>query len=284
MNSQRSHPADMADSAEGPTRTAASTPAPGKSATTAEIQRQYTRYLRDPDNAPLPSGTDAMRMRLCAVHFRAKLCHLLRLRMPGLVGALGKDRTLALLNDYVRLPRMSLGGGSSFEDSFLRWLKDECAAPALPPWIPDFVEFTLAAMQVKSPPVDSGLALDSDGDLLAGVPVFSEPARLLCLGWPVHRVDGDFNPNTGANPKEPTWLIVYRNRRGEGGYLELNRMAADVVARVRDNFTGRTGAEILADANAGFSFNDPGAVLRDGFGILEALRQRDIILGTRAPR
>ena len=256
---------------------------PEESATTAEIQRQYTRYLRDPDNAPLPQGTDPMRMRLCARQFRTKLLHLLHIRMPGLVGALGRDRTLALLHDYVRLPRVSLGGESSFEGSFLRWLKEECAARALPPWIPDLVEFSLAAMQVKPPPDDSGLALDRDGDLLAGVPVFSEPARLLRFGWPAHRIGEDFSPGTGARPTEPTWLIVYRNRRGDGGYLELNRMAAHVAASVRDNAEGRTGAEILADAYAGFPPSDPAAVLRDGLGILEALRQRDIILGTRAP-
>ncbi len=246
----------------------------------AEIQRQFTRYLRDPENSPLPPGTDAVYMEMYARHYRDKLYRVLENWMSGLVDSLGKKRVIALLNEYVRLPRESLYGVSSFEDAFCRWLKSESQALELPRWIPDLADYSLAIKEVNALEEISEDGIDSEEDLLAGIPVFSELAKLLCFEWPVHRIGEDFIPET--KPLEPVWLIVYRNRQGRCSYLELNRLAADIAARVRDNVDGCSGEEILIESESGFSLAEPAARVQEGIGILEALRKRDIILGVRA--
>lgn len=246
----------------------------------SDIQRQFTRYLRDPGRAPLPTGTDLRGMRFYARSYRRKLRRLLETRSPVLAEVLGGDTLSSLIDDYVRLPREWLGGKSSFEEAFVQYLDEESAGRGLPPFIPELAHFSMKATLVPgSPGVIEDNDFDRDGDLLGSVPVFSPVAKLLTYEWPVHRIGADFLPET--RPAQATRLIVYRDRKGHVGWIELNRWAADIALRVKDNAVGRTGAEILTESGIHNPLLDRGSLMREGRDILEALRQRDVIIGAR---
>ena len=246
----------------------------------ADVRLRFARHVRDPQNAPLPPGVDRRRMEIYAQAYRFKLARALNLEMPALAGALGEDDLTALIDDYARLPRVSLSGTATLSEAFVRFLEETATERGLPPWTLELAHF--CSMGGVVPGSDREItddAADRGGDLLAGVPVFSPLARLRTFEWPVHRIGADFRPE--AKPPQPTRLILYRNRRHEGGYVELNAMAAEIAERVRDNAAGRTGAEILAEVAGNHPGTEPRALLRDGLGILEALRERDIVLGVR---
>lgn len=246
-----------------------------------DIQRQFTSYLRDPENAALPAGADPRRMRFYVKAYRTKLVFLLAKRVPALIRALGRDETLSLIDDYVRLPREAASGKSSFEESFVDYVKETGAGRGLRPFIPDLADFCIRGLAILESAREIGDDdVDRNGDLLAGVPVFSELAEVLACEWPVHRIGAELPPE--AVPRQPTWLVLYRDREGGAGYLELNRPAADIALRVRDNAAGKTGEEILADPGNRNPLHDPDSLMRDGLGVLESLRQRDIIIGVRA--
>lgn len=246
----------------------------------SDIQRQFTRYLRDPDNAPLPAGADRQRMKFYARSYRAKLGYLLEMRHPRLVEALGGDALPSLLDDYVRLPRQSLGGKSTFEEAFVQYLEEESAGRELPPCIPELAHFSMqTALILNSARKIEDDGIDPDGDLLGCTPVWSAVAELLVYEWPVHRIGADFLPE--ARPRQPTRLIVYRDRRNRGGYIELNEQAADIAVRVRDNAIGRTGEEILREIGNDNLRLDWCTPMQQGLEILEALRRRDIVIGVR---
>lgn len=244
----------------------------------SDIQRQFTRYLRNPDRAPLPAGTDRLGMRYYAKSYRRKLHYLLETSMPALAATLGREALSSLVDDYVRLPRESLGGKSTLAEAFVQFLGKASAGRGLPPFIPELAHWSMKATLV---PVsqrnieDNGL--DRDGDLLRRVPVFSPVAELLTYEWPVHRIGADFLPAT--KPARATHLIVYRNRRDHGGWIELNRWAAEIARQVRDNAAGKTGVEILADNHLRHPLLVGHSPVHEGRVILEALRQRDIIVG-----
>lgn len=246
----------------------------------SDIQRQFTRYLRDPGRAPLPADADPRGMRFYAKSYRRKLHHLLEMRAPALMEVLGRDASSSLIDDYVRLPRESLGGSSTFEEAFVQYLEDESAGRGLPPFIPELAHFSMKATLVSGSPREiEDEDLDRDGDLLGRVPVFSPLAELLTYEWPVHRIGADVRPET--KPAQATRLIVYRDRRGYGGWIELNGPAAEIARQVRDNAAGKTGAEILTDSESRNPLLDRRSLMREGRDILEALRRRDIIVGAR---
>ncbi|MDE0451661.1 MAG: putative DNA-binding domain-containing protein [Gammaproteobacteria bacterium] len=245
-----------------------------------EIQRQFTKHLRDPDNAAPPAGADPRRMRIYARFYRAKLVRLLERVMSPLTEALGRDELFALIDDYVRLPRVALGGKSSLEESFADYIKEVSAGRGLRPFIPELADFcvrTIAILDSIREIREDGI--EPNGDLLRGVPVFSELAEVMAYEWPVHRIGAKFLPE--ARPVQQTWLVVYRDRRGAGGYVELNGLAATIALRVRDNAVGKTGQEILADTAKGSFHHETSSLMRAGLDVLEALRQRDIIIGVR---
>ena len=240
-----------------------------------EVQRQFTRYLRDPDNAPPPPGADARRMRIYAKHFRSKLARNLRKFLPAVTSVLGEEQFQTLIDDYVRLPRQSPGGKSNLSESFLHWLDAECGSRGLPPFLSDLTDYHMKIEALFNSDArfrEDGVA--REGDLLSGVPVFSELAAILRYRWPVHRIGADFAPK--AAPESPTYLLIYLDRRFNGGYLELNRQAVEIAVRIRDNTAGKTGAQLLADAGI-----DLDSAQRDGSEILQDFRERDIVIGVR---
>ena len=246
----------------------------------SDIQRQFTHYLRDPNRAPLPAGADPRGMRFYARSYRHKLRRLVEMHSSILAETLGRDALSSLIDDYVRLPRESLGGNSTFEEAFVQYLEEESASRGLPPFIPELAHFSMKATLVSGSPREiEDDDLDRDCDLLGRVPVFSPVAELLIYEWPVHRISAEFLPET--KPAQPTRLIVYRDRRGHEGWIELNRWAADIALRVRDNPAGRTGAEILTDSRFHNPLLDGHSLMREGRDILDALSRRDIIVGVR---
>lgn len=246
----------------------------------SDIQRQFTHYLRNPSCAPLPTGTDLREMRFYARSYRRKLRHLLETRWPTLAETLGRDMLSSLIDDYVRLPRESVGGKSTLEEAFVQYLEEESPRRGLPPFMPELANFSMVATLVTGSPREiEDDDLDRDGDLLGRVPVFSPLAELLTYEWPVHRIGADFLPKT--KPAQATRLIVYRDRRGHGGWIELNQWAAEIALQVKDNVIAKTGAEILVDSRNNNPLLDRHSLMREGAVILKALQRRDIIIGVR---
>ena len=253
----------------------------------SDIQRQFTRYLRDPSRAPLPAGADRRSMDFYARHYRKKLHRFLEGRWPVLAAVLGRDALSDLIDRYVRLPRESLGGKSSFDEAFLHYVEEQCATLGLAPFVAELANFSMQAAQIFYSPLEIGDDdLEGDGDLLGRVPVFSPWARLLEYNWPVHRINADFFPPTGPAPI--TRLILYRDRRDHAGWIELNAWAAEIARQVRDNAVGRTGRELLTDSQVRHPFLDRHCLVREGQAILEEFRRRDIVTWVRkgmpAPR
>lgn len=248
-----------------------------------DVQRQITRYLREPEKSPLPQGADARRMKHYARQFRGKLTRSLKQSLPVLISVLGEKEFHSLLDDYARLPRESLSGKTTLAGSFLHYVDSESDNRGLSPLVSELVDFCARVETLFNSDARIGEDdVDREGDLLAGVPVFSELAEVLSYRWPVHAIRADQPP--AEAPASPTWLIIYRDRRFHEGYLELNRQAAEIALRIRDNAAGRTGAQLLADADADNPGIAPGVSREAGGEILEFLRKRDIVTGVRKQR
>jgi hypothetical protein len=128
-----------------------------------------------------------------------------------------------------------------------------------------------------SPRSGSVSLADPNGDLIAGVPVASPLAWTLAYDYPVHRISPEFQP---AEPgAQPTCLIVYRTRQDEVKFMEVNAITARLMQLINEQ--PATGREQLMRVAAELQHPQPEAVIAEGVRILEGLRERDILLGTR---
>ena len=120
--------------------------------------------------------------------------------------------------------------------------------------------------------------IDPEGDLLAGVPVLSPLAWPLAYRFPVQRISPNDKPHQA--PEEPTYLVVYRDRRDEVGFIELNPVAARLLERIAEE-RDKSGRELLDDIAKELQHRNPEAVIDGGLEIMAQLRAKDVLLGIR---
>ena len=104
--------------------------------------------------------------------------------------------------------------------------------------------------------------------------MLSPLAWTLGYRYPVHRIGPDYRPVE----EEPTFLVVYRDRDDEVGFLVLNPVTARLLEGLRETPT-LTGRDLLAGIAAEIGHADPQIVIDGGQAVLEDLRRRGVILG-----
>ena len=118
----------------------------------------------------------------------------------------------------------------------------------------------------------------ADGDLLEDSPILSPLTRQLSYHYPVHRIGPDNIPQQPGSM--PTHLMAYRNLSDEIGFMELNPVTARLLQLIGE-LQQLSGRELLEKIAFELNHPNPQTVIEGGQAILEELKQRDIILGTR---
>lgn len=245
-----------------------------------QLQEAFTRHMRDPDNAPAPAGVEDRRMAI----YRDLLFNNVQTFLAGCFPVLRKISSDAvwhgLMRDYFRMHRAHTPLFPKMPQEFLQYLEQERGTrPGDYPFLPELAhyEWVETALIFDSRNLDFS-ALEPAGDLLNGVPVISPLAMPLAYKYPVHRICRDYLPETA--PEQPTYLVVYRDRDDKVGFLELNPVSARLL-ELMQQADGRAGRVLLQQIAAELRHPDADAVERGGAEILEDLRRRDVILGTR---
>lgn len=246
----------------------------------ADLQRRFAAHLRDPDNVPPPEGIEPRRLDVYRELFFNNVASLLGGTFPVGRDILGEAAWRGLVRRFYATHRAHTPYFLELPSEFLQWLQAGGAAdPALPPFLAElahyeWVELALSVSEAEPDPA----SVDPAGDLLAGCPVASPLAWPLAYRWPVHRLSPAFQPATPGD--RPTFLVVYRDAAGGVRFLETDGATARLLELV-DADPRATGAEVLARVAAELGDAAGGAAAGRGAGMLEGLRARGILLGTR---
>ena len=120
--------------------------------------------------------------------------------------------------------------------------------------------------------------VNPEGNLLTGIPVLSPLAWQLSYRFPVHRIGPEFIPK---EPGElPTSIIVYRDRKDEVGFMEINPVTKRLLELI-DADKVESGQQLLKRIATEMSHPQPEVVVNSGLEILKGLAQKDIILGIK---
>ncbi|MFB3101403.1 MAG: DUF2063 domain-containing protein, partial [Gammaproteobacteria bacterium] len=190
------------------------------------------------------------------------------------------DRWHEMLRDYVcnhqahtpLFPRMPL--------EFIQYLKDERHRH---PQDPDFLlelatyEWAEIAISLDTREIEMD-GIDVEGDLLMGVPVLNPLIMPQTYQYPVHRISPDYLPD--APPEDPTYLLVYRRKDDEVGFLELNTVSARLIECMQAN-DDKTGLQLLEGIAKELKHPDPQVVINGGHEIMRDMYEKDILLGVR---
>jgi len=246
------------------------------------IRRQYAfaANIRDPENNPAPEDVEDRRMQIYRKLFYNNVEGFISGTFPVLRQIHSDADWHALVREFFSRHRSRTPLFHEIPREFLNWLESERAGnPADPPFLYELAHYEwveLALAIAESPPQPP--AVDPQGDLLNGIPVLSPFAWHLAYRYPVHRIGPDFRPTQPGDM--PTCLVVYRDREGEVGFLEINNVTKRLLELI-DAGEYRTGTELLARIATEMSHPQPEVVIRGGAEIMAGLLQKQILTGTR---
>ena len=245
-----------------------------------DIQRQFTRHIRDPAHAPAPGDIEERRMAIYRGLLYRNVEGFLANSFPVLRKVLKDDEWHSLMRKYFKNHQARTPLFPRMPQEFLQYLQDEKETTgSLYPFLLELAhyEWVELALSLDTREIRQE-GINPDGDLLSGVPVLNELSWSLVYDYPVQRIGPDFLPD--VKPAQPTCLFVYRDRQDKVRFIELNPLAARLADCLRENENRQTGRDILTQIAGEIEHPDPEAVINGGRAVLEEMRDKQVVLGT----
>ena len=261
------------------------TAAPSPEATSrAELQRRFAARIRDPASQPLPAGVEPHRMRVYEELFYNNVEGLLAANFPVIRGLMDHAEWHSLARGFFATHRCESPLFTEIAQEFVAHLAARGGADCddRRPYLAELAHYEWVELALSISDGDEALPpLDRNGDVWTGVPVRSPLAWPLSYRFPVHRIGPDFQP-TRPEPT-PTHLLVYRDRDDAVRFAEINAATQRLLALL-DAHPDWTGAQAVGQVAVELGRPEEPGVLAAGRALLEDLRARDVLLGTRPVR
>lgn len=245
------------------------------------LQARFAAHLRDPDNQPPPDDVPPARMAVYRELFINNIDSLLATAFPVLRRILADGHWQALVSDFYARHRAHTPLFHRLAEAFVDWLADgRGEPPGDPPFLAQLAHYEwveLALASAEDPPTAALLA-DPNGDLLDAPPLISPLCWTLAYDWPVQRIGPAFQPTQPSGVQ--TFLVVHRNRLDEVKFVEVNAVTARLLT-LAEAQPEASGLALLEQIAKELQHPDVDAVISSGAEILESLRERGILLGTR---
>lgn len=256
-------------------------PLPDAPARLRAQQYGFAAHLRDPLQAPAPDGLEDRRLQVYRELFYNNVEGLLAGNFPVMRRLLGDARWHALVRDFYREHRCHTPLFPELGKELLRYLEArQQAGRGDPPFLLELAhyEWIELALSLDEQELDA-VPHDPAGDLLAGVPVPSPLAWPLAYTWPVAQLRADFQPD--VPPEQPTFVLVLRDRADKVQFKAIDALGFQLMQALHGNEGGLSGDALLRGLAVELGAPDPQAFVAGGARLLEQLRARDAVLGTR---
>jgi len=246
-------------------------------------QFAFAAHIRDPEKASAPEGIEDRRMAIYRHLFFNNLLNLLSTMFPVLKKLTPDKKWRSQIRQFMQRHRAETPYFLQLPEEFLAFLQNEYELQEddFPFMLElahyEYIELALSISEESNDLTD----VDTNGDLLANVPVKSNLSWVYAYTYPVHRISNDFIP---TEPEEqPVFLAVYRGSDDKVGFLELNPMTAGLLELIAQNDLGHSGEDLLRALAANIGYPDVDALIQHGQAALEEMRQLEILTGARAP-
>lgn len=248
------------------------------------LQKALAAHLRDPEKNPAPGNVEERGLQIYRTLFINNIAGFISNTFPVLRSLYSTGQWDELVRMFYSRHKSHTPYFAQIAREFLDYVENEHAMRDCdPPFMLELAHYEWIELALSNAEQDGeeDIALDPAGDVIENCPVISPFAWRLCYEWPVHRIRADYRP---AKPgDEPTWLIVHRTRNERIGFVEINAATALLLETI-ERHPGTGTGQLIKTITAGNDGGGKQRVLVDGARqILEELRDKGIILGTRTP-
>ena len=244
------------------------------------LQKAFAEHIRNPRKIPAPEGIEDRRMAIYRDLFYNNIESFLSGNFPVLHEITPDEKWHGIVRDFMVKHRCETPHFPEIAQEFLAYLSESREAEADDyPFMLELAHYEWVELALGISDEDADLPPhDPNGDLIEGVPLISPVAWNLSYSYPVHRISPEMIPDAPSG--EPNHLVVYRDRLDKIHFLEINAVTQRLLELIKQN-ADATGLEILQMIADEMQHPDPDVVITAGTQLIQDLRARNIIIGTR---
>ena len=244
------------------------------------LQKAFAEHIRNPRNIPAPEGIEDRRMAIYRDLFYNNIESFLSGNFPVLHEITPDEKWHGIVRDFMVKHRCETPHFPEIAQEFLAYLSESREAEADDyPFMLELAHYEWVELALGISDEDADLPPhDPNGDLIEGVPLISPVAWNLSYSYPVHRISPEMIPDAPSG--EPNHLVVYRDRLDKIHFLEINAVTQRLLELIKQN-AHSTGLQILQMIADEMQHPDPDVVITAGTQLIQDLRARNIIIGTR---
>ena len=244
-------------------------------------QYEFTAHIRDPQTNAKPNGIEDRRMGIYRELFYNNIEGFISSGFPVIRNIYDDENWHKMIRDFFSRHESHTPYFLEIAQEFIDYLQNERQPQEEDPaGLIELAhyEWVEMALHVSDETIDMN-DINANGELLTQRPVFSPVAWPLIYQFPVHTMGPDNLPDIA--PEQPTYLVVYRNRKDEVHFLEINPVTARLIGLLQEN-ESFTGLDAIESITKEMNHPNPDIVKQGGQAALEELQQHGIILGTQA--
>jgi len=245
-----------------------------------EVQHEFASFIRNPETNSKPKNIEDRRLAVYSNLFYNNVENFISSGFPVLRTLYSDNDWHELIRDYFSRHQARTPHFPEMAQEFVDYLQNEFEPrDSDPPFMLELAhyEWMETAVMLSTDDIEDIVA-DPKGDLLDEPIAISPLAWLLSYQWPVYAISKDFQPD--AIPDEPTWIIIYRDRQADVGFMQINPVTARLFELLDDEDIGMTGRQALGQVAAELNHPQPEVIIQGGMDTLRQLRKKDIVLGT----
>jgi hypothetical protein len=243
-------------------------------------QIHFTANLREPDRYPMPADVNPQAMVLYQHLIYQNIDYLLKQAFPVLCSTQSIRAWEELVRDFISKHKCKRPTHDEVAEEFLHYLSYVRQRPTDPAWMYELAHYEWLELSLElSPLCLADIPHQYNGNLLNEIPVLSPLAWIQVYQYPVHSITPSYHPDSPG--ESPTYIIVYRNWQDIVEFMLINDFTHTLLSFINQENTCLTGRDILDSLVSITAHPNPAMVIQGGSLLLEDLRERHIILGTK---
>ncbi len=244
-----------------------------------QVQYQFTRHLRDPENNPAPEDTSDERIGMYRELVYNNLEGFMSNNFPVIRQITSDIRWCSMIRDFLIKHECHTPLFSKLPLEFLHYLENERMENDDPPFLVELAHYEWIESAITNDMREAdrkGLSLQTD--LLNEIPVLNQVHKLQAYTYAVHLISPEVQPDTA--PDTHSYLAIFRDVDDKAAFIELNPVTARLLERILNepDLTGKTHLHAIAEE---LGHSSPDTVISGGHNILLRLHERGLILGSR---
>lgn len=244
-----------------------------------QTQYEFAAHIRDPQLNPKPADVEARRMKIYTELFFNNVEDFISNTYPVLKTITPEDEWNKMMRDYFSNHLSHTPLFPEMPREFLKYLENERDNSNDPDFIKELAHYEWIELALMTSDLDKDISwdnIDKDGDLLNNQPVMSPLAWHLTYQYPVQQISENFIPEKPL--EHPVYLLVYRDKKDEVHFMELNPVTALLIQLINE-CNGLTTKQILEKIAEQMNHPEPNIVIEGGYQIIQDLKARNVILG-----